>query len=212
VPSSGSRRVSIFVALPVIIACAVTGSVLGVTHPIRSIFFGSEAPRAVAQSAPAGPVGAASSGRDEKPPEARPPEAIVQQAVAPIRIPDAPPGPFPEETVRVLAAAAAAARESAQPPASETVAPVSTGSVERSLSPGSADHSAPLAIAAAPPDSQATTGSSDVVPSDAERHHAAVNPRVARAKRLRRAMTRRPRTKPPGSPVESFFTSFFAKD
>src|SRR4051812_11797003 len=39
-PTGGSRRVSVFVALPVILGCAVFGSIVGVTHPLRSFFPG----------------------------------------------------------------------------------------------------------------------------------------------------------------------------
>jgi hypothetical protein len=117
--------------------------------------------------------------------------------------------PVGRQHTSTLATAAAEARANRQPLEPEpTAAPVSTGSVERSLSPGPAETVPPITkesvVAAATPDR------SEITQSEVERRHAIVNPRVARAKRLRRAMTRRP--KAPGSPVEAFFTSFFAKN
>ena len=35
-PTFGSRRVSVLVAAPVIVGCALLGSIIGVTHPLRS--------------------------------------------------------------------------------------------------------------------------------------------------------------------------------
>jgi hypothetical protein len=51
VPAAGAgpRRVSVRVALPVILGCAVIGSVLGVTLPLRSLFPGEHVPEQPAE-------------------------------------------------------------------------------------------------------------------------------------------------------------------
>ena len=215
VPSAGSRRVSILIALPVILTCAVTGSVLGVTHPIRSFFsFVDPSERTVEPAA--APQASASDKPDVEaaatPPPPAPPSATTAEepraAVARageersgVGVPAAMPLPPPPSPSLALPAF----------PAAEP-APVSTGSVERSLSPGPVETGPPKESVAGETLARAGSDRAEAAQADVERRHAVVNPRVARAKRLRRAMTRRPIAKAPGSPVETFFTSFFTKN
>src|SRR5690349_13039279 len=132
VPSAGSRRVSILIALPVILTCAVTGSVLGVTHPIRSFFsFVDPSERTVE------PAAAPQASASDKP--------DVEAAATPP--PPAPPSATTAEEPRAAVARAGEERSGAgvpaamplPPPPSPSLAlpafpaaepaPVSTGSV-----------------------------------------------------------------------------------
>jgi len=91
----------------------------------------------------------------------------------------------------------ASAKPVEDPPA---VASVSTGSVDRSPSPG-ASESAVLTAS----DRQAAARSEPEVHLTGQRH------RAARAKRLRRVLWRRMRSKPLGASIDTFFASLFPK-
>jgi hypothetical protein len=84
--------------------------------------------------------------------------------------------------------------------APRAVASVSTGSVDLSPPPG-ASESAVLAAS----DRQAAARSEPEVHLTSQRH------RAARAKRLRRVLWRRMRSKPPGTSIDAFFSSLLPK-
>ena len=114
----GSRRVSVFVALPVILGCAVLGSIMGVTHPLRSIF--------------------SSEHRDEKPADLT--LASVRLAEdAPVAGQQMPTPDLPAQP-EVVAASSVASRAQSTP--SLAVTSVSTGSVDRSPPPAASEKAA----------------------------------------------------------------------
>ena len=119
-PTAGPRRVSVLVALPVILGCAVVGSIVGITHPLRSFFPGE--PR----SGELPDLSLSSLKLVETPP------AEAQQRPAT----EKPPATAPEQPEAVTAASVAS---QAQSPASSAVVSVSTGSLERSPPPVSED-------------------------------------------------------------------------
>ena len=139
----GSRRVSLRLAIAVVLGCAVLGLIIGVLYPLR--------------------------------PNIQPAQKAEQPANLMI----------------------ASAKPVEDPPA---VASVSTGSVDRSPSPGPSE-SAVLTAS----DRQAAARSEPEVHLTSQRH------RAARAKRLRRVLWRRMRSKPLGASIDTFFASLFPK-
>lgn len=117
----GSRRVSVFVALPVILGCALLGSVMGVTLPLRWIF--------------------SSEHRDEKPADLTLASVrLVEDAPVAgqqMLTPDLPAQP---EQPEVVAASGVASRAQSMP--SSAVTSVSTGSVDRSPPPAAGEKAA----------------------------------------------------------------------
>jgi hypothetical protein len=177
----GSRRVSGFVTLPVIVMCAVVGSILGVTHPLSSVLPGE--PRGELSSdlslASIKLVDDSLLGGQQTPP-----------AVSPVQ---------PEPAISLSQSESPAAANAAAPslaPAPAIV--VSTGSVDRSL-PSGASESAALTAPEVP----------QVAAPDTARP-AAQNHRAARAKRLRRVIWRRVPGKQT-SELELLFSPMFAK-
>ena len=139
----GSRRVSLRLAIAVVLGCAVLGLIMGVLYPLR--------------------------------PNIQPAQKAEQPANLTI----------------------ASAKPVEDPPAA---ASVSTGSVDRSPSPGTSE-SAVLTAS----DRQAAARSEPEVHLTGQRH------RAARAKRLRRVLWRRMRSKPLGASIDTFFASLFPK-
>jgi hypothetical protein len=120
-PAIGSRRVSVLVGLPVILGCAVLGSIMGVTHPLRSIF--------------------SSEQRDEKP---------ADLTLASVRlVEDAPVAgqqkPTPDLPARPEVVAASSVASRAQSTPSSAVTSVRTGAVDRSPLPGASEKTALIA-------------------------------------------------------------------
>ena len=187
-PTGGSRRVSVFVALPVILGCAVFGSIIGVTHPLRSFFPGESRGGEVAD------LRLASLKLVETPP-VEPRKAPENQKEADKATDKPIPGERPVQSEQPPPIVAASVASHAQSPAPSAVVSVGTGSVDRAPSPPSED--ATPVVADNP--EVARSGS----PSRASGH----NLRMARAKRLRRVLWRRTRVRPPGSEVDAFFSS-----
>jgi hypothetical protein len=173
-PTIGSRRVSVLVGVPVVAGCAVLGSIIGTTHPLQSMF-----------------------------PPARRAGELSDLSLASVKLVDAPAEApaAPSEPHRALpgpAHAATGPQDAKRAPASlpSLVPAVSTGSVDRPLSPGRSG------------DVAATQGDRpDLVP--AEGTPRATNPshQQARAKRLRRMLGRHARPKPAGAQVDAFISS-----
>jgi hypothetical protein len=165
-PAVGSRRVSVTVVLPVILGCAVLGSIMGVTHPLRGIFSGAQKP--------------------------------ADRALASVRmVEDAPVAgqqrPTPDLPAQLEAVAAGSVASRSQSTPLPAVTALNTGSVNRSPPPGASENAALTVSDQASP--ARITGQS----------------RIARAKRLRRFLGRRVRSKPPGSEIGGFFSSLFPK-
>jgi hypothetical protein len=115
-PTIGSRRVSVFVAVPVIVGCAVLGSVIGTTHPLQSML----------------PVGRPGGERsDLRLSSVR----LVEPSAEALEPPSGPHGPAPPGPVSV-AGSEHAARAPMSPSMSPAVVAVSTGSVDRALAAG----------------------------------------------------------------------------
>ena len=178
-PATGSRRVSVLVALPVILGCAVVGSIAGVVHPLHSIFSDERRGEEIADLTLASvkPVENAPTAEQQRPSTDLPAQ---------------------QEQPELVAASSVASQTQSR--ASSAVASVSTGSVDRSPSPGPSENAALIA-----PDRP------DVAHSESRARMIGHNHRIARAKRLRRVLWRRHRSKPPGSEVEVFFSSLLTK-
>ena len=114
-PTVGSRRVSVLVAAPVVVGCALLGSLIGTTHPLQSMF-----PTARG-GGELGDLRLASIKLVEAPPE----------AVGP---PSGPHGVLPPGPAQSVSGSEEAANAPASAPSS--VLAVSTESVDRPLSPG----------------------------------------------------------------------------
>ena len=107
-PTLGSRRVSVLVAVPVVVGCAVLGSVIGTTHPLQSMF-----------------------------PAARRGGEVSDLRLASVELVEPPSGPQgaqPPGPTRAVTGS----NDTAQAPTSapSSVRAVSTGSVDRPLAPG----------------------------------------------------------------------------
>jgi hypothetical protein len=174
----GSRRVSLRLAIAVVLGCAVLGLIIGVLYPLRPNIQPAQKAEQPANLmiASAKPV--------EDPPAAGRPRRSTKLSVQ------------PEQPESVGAGDALPEPHSLAPP----VASVSTGSVDRSPSPG-ASESAVLTAS----DRQAAARSEPEVHLASQRH------RAARAKRLRRVLWRRMRSKPLGASIDTFFASLFPK-
>jgi hypothetical protein len=114
-PAGGFRRVPMRVALPVILGCAVIGSIAGVMHPLHSN--SSNAQR----------------GKD-----------VVDLTLASVKLIESAPaagpqGPSTDPPAQAESIAASVLSQS-RSTAPSAVASVSTGSVERSLAPGASDN------------------------------------------------------------------------
>ena len=176
---------SVFVALPVILGCAVFGSIIGVTHPLRSFFPGVSRGGEVADLRLA-------SLRLVETPSVEPRKAPETQKEAD-RATDKPiPVEQPAQSEQPPPMVAASVASHAQSPAPSAVVSVNTTSVDRAPSPPSEDVAA---------------GRTEDARSDSPSRASGHNHRVARAKRLRRVLWRRTRAKPPGSGVDAFFSS-----
>jgi hypothetical protein len=116
--SVGSRRVSAFIGLPVILGCALVGAIVGVTHPLSSIF----------ASGPPGEQRGDLRLATVRLVEPHP-TAIQQRSAADV----------PDEPAAVTAAYVASQSLRSAPTA---VVSVSTGSVERSSSAGTSEDGA----------------------------------------------------------------------
>jgi len=168
-PTIGSRRVSAFVAVPVVVGCTLLGSIIGTTHPLQSMFPAARGGGELSD------LSLASDKRVDAEAEAVEPPSEPHRAQ--------PPGP----------------KNAARAPASlpPLVPAMSTGSVDRPLSPGGSG------------DVAATQGDRpELVP--AEGTPRATNPshRQARAKRLRRMLGRHTRApKSAGAQVDAFISS-----
>lgn len=163
-PAVGSRRVSVFVCLPVILGCAALGSVLGVTHPLPSIVSKRPAELSLASITPIESVPDAGQKLPSAEVPARPqqPEAVATEDVAP------------------RAASPAAS------PAIPAAAIVSTGSVARPQSPGVSERAA-LTVAEDPPGAH-----SEAAPRLTGQNHRAA--RVKRLRRVVYRRARKPKT------------------
>jgi hypothetical protein len=192
----------VLVGVPVIIGCAVLGTIIGIIHPLRSLSPHAELGEVIdlrlaavkpldggsgtAQEAPGPPPGTP----QPETPQAGTPQAATLQAGTEV----------PKNAVARAAPAdlaggpKAAARVSATAPV--TVVAVNTGSDDRPLAPG------------AGPDVAATQGER---PQAANTEGAMRSPshRAARAKKLKRMLWRRVRAKPPGAQVGAFISSIF---
>jgi hypothetical protein len=143
VPAGGRpRRVSVFVCLPVILGCAVLGSILGVTHPLRSIFTGEH--RA---EQPADPSLA----------------SIVLIENAPAAGPNSSSAGSPVQAERPESVGAHSVSTHAQSPTTPAVALVSTGSVDRPSSPGVSENTALIAPEGPQASTTRLTGQSRIV-------------------------------------------------
>jgi len=172
-PTIGSRRVSVFVAVPVVVGCAVLGSIIGTTHPLQSMF-------------PAARRGGELS--DLSLASVKPVDAAAE-AVEP---PSEPHGAQPSGPK------GAARAPASLPP---LVPAMSTGSVDRPLSPGGSG------------DVAATQGDRrELVPAEGTPLTTNPSRHQARAKRLRRMLWRRGRAKPsPGAQVDGFISAILPK-
>ena len=175
----GSRRVSLRLAIAVVLGCAVLGLIIGVLYPLRPNIQPAQKAEAPAN------LTLASAKLVENPPPAVRPRLSTNPSMQ------------PEQSVSVAAGNTLPEPRSLAPPA---LASVSTGSVDRSPSPG-ASESAVLTAS----DRQAAARSEPEVHLTSQRH------RAARAKRLRRVLWRRMRSKPLGASIDTFFASLFPK-
>jgi hypothetical protein len=164
---ANSRRVSARVAIPVVLGCAVLGSIIGVAHPLGPP---TPNPHSVEES---GGLRLASA-------------RLVEEAPAAVQ-----PKPSTDLPAQPDAGHAAPESQAVAPPA---IASVSTGSVDRSSSPGASE-------------SRVLDASQRAARSERTARLLSRSRQIARAKRLRRILWRRPRSKPPGSDVDAFFTS-----
>jgi hypothetical protein len=179
-PTIGSRRVSVFVAVPVVIGCAVLGSVIGTTHPLQSMFSATR---------PGGELSdlRLSSVRSVEPPAVAPEPSRGPSSGPHGAVPAVPPGPAvtgPQDAARVPARPAT------------SVVTVSTGSVDRPLPAGGSG------------DVPATQGNpTELVPPEGASRATTQGHRQARAKRLRRMLGRHTRPKSAGAQVDAFISS-----
>ena len=178
-PTIGSRRVSVLVAVPVVVGCAVLGSVIGTTHPLKSMF------PAARRGGELSDLRLASVKLVEAPAEAVKPPSGPHGAL--------PPGP---------AHAVTGSEDAPHAPtsAASSVLAVNTGSVDRSLSPGGSGD-----VAAAQRDPQRDR--LDLVATEGTPPATNQSPRQARAKRLRRILGRHTRPKSAGAQVDAFISS-----
>ena len=178
-PTIGSRRVSVLVAVPVVVGCAVLGSVIGTTHPLKSMF------PAARRGGELSDLRLASVKLVEAPAEAVEPPSGPHGGL--------PPGP---------AHAVTGAEDAPHAPtsAASLVLAVNRGSVDRPLSPGGSGD-----VAAAQRDPQRDR--LDLVATEGTPPATNQSPRQARAKRLRRILGRHTRPKSAGAQVDAFISS-----
>jgi hypothetical protein len=178
-PAVGVRRVSMRLAIIVVVGCAVLGLIIGVFYPLRPNI------RPAQKAEEPANLTLASAKPVENPPAAAQPRLSTSLPMQP-------------EQPESVAAGNALPKSHALAPA--TVASVSTGSVDRSPPPGASQR----AVLAAS-DRQAAAR------SEPEAHRTSQRHRAARAKRLKRVLWRRMRSKPPGMTIDAFFSSLFPK-
>ena len=202
-PKGGRRRVSMLVAVPVVVGCAALGTVAGVLHPMRSFApaadpearradaraQGSTRPAAIpVRSVTAEPAGAV----------AAVPSPPRTAGVAPVATP-APPAVSPPPSSQKPPIERPASSAEATTPA--PVAPLRTGSVDRGTREGQD------AAAAEPPRATAASPAA-ALPQEAEAPQPAARPRrQARAKRVRRTYAKPAQSEP--NPSAAFFSSLF---
>lgn len=178
-PAVASRRVSARLAVSVVVGCVALGWVVGVIRPLHP---NVSSVQRVEESAN---LTLASAKLVENAPAAAQPRPSASLPVQ------------PEHLDSVAAGHATPEPQALAPP---LAAPVSTGSVDRSPSPGASESAVLVAS-----DRQAAERSVPTAHLTGQRHQA------ARAKRLKRILWRRVRSKPPGMSIDAFFSSLVPK-
>jgi hypothetical protein len=198
--------VPVLVGVPVIIGCAVLGSIIGTTHPLRSLSPHAQPGEPIDLRRAAVKPEDGASGTAQEGPSAQPgtPQPATPQPGTPQPETPQPGTQVPRKAVARTApadlAGASGAAARVDPTAPVTVVAMNTGSDDRPLAPG------------VDPDVAATQGerSEGAPPEGAMR---SPSHRVARAKKLKRMLWRRARAKPPsaqpGTQIGAFISSIF---